>query len=802
MVKHLNNIEIISDDINRSWLITENMTSSTPDKLVGTTFKSVLVNENGEFVVWEDWTKIQSDWDEADPLAPSYIQNKPDALLQQIQYPTFSSLPAIWDDRVIYYMQDDWTLWIWDITTSAYIEVETWSGIVYSLADWTVVWMTIWNRWLASAWSNADKTYETSQTIDPLTWHTTEQTFTGTVNYDGATVNSEDTIYNHVNDTINNVGVTENYDNTSTTNNNGNTINNNETITNNTEVTENYVDSTINNEWTTINNYPWLNLIQCDNIVVWIMPNPTTFAVPVGTDMIKVTLTDVTEYWPDDQTNPWCLPPYELWHTTVNYTPYNLTIWGSVSCTQTFVPWCGYIWTNPVWVVSILWDAITNEIIVSWQLIDWATQLPMYSVDVCFYQFTSDVTITNNIDSTTNYLGDNVINLEYGASITNNLDGTVTNNLWDTYVENNVYETWATINNEWEVNINYNEYTENNTHTNTVINNEWNVTNNYEDYIENNTYDSTTVINHDGGTHNYSNTEITYDNTTNVNYEGNTTMENLTVNNITFPWGNVFVNGIGNWEVTDEAVSEYSLVATPMSEGSVIVWADSGTGLFPLAPASDYTYDTLLNKITFSTPLGTGERAYIWILSWNANANLGWVSYTETFTATAGQTEFDLSDTPAWEDWIWVSTRSWLYGKLGSSLDYEYDSVTNKIILPAQDDWDVIQVRYIGFVNPIPPVTEFTFDAVELNTWTHDAETNEYILVTYTGWDTTINLPDASLNNGKQLRIKKFTGEDVLTTTILPFGTQLIDGFTWATMNINRTMYTFTAINGNWYLGD
>jgi len=675
MVKHLNNIEIVSDSINRSWLTTENMTSSTPDKLVGTTFKSVLVNENGEFVVWEDWTNIQSDWDETDPLAPSYIQNKPDALLQQIQYPTFSSLPAIWDDRVIYYMQDDWTLWIWDITTSAYIEVETWSGIVYSLADWTVVWMTIWNRWLASAWSNADKTYETSQTIDPLTWHTTEQTFTGTVNYDGATVNSEDTIYNHVNDTINNVGVTENYDNTSTTNNNGNTINNNETITNNTDtnennagVTENYDNtSTTNNNGNTINN---------------------------------------------------------------------------------------------------------NE------------------------------TITNNTDVIENWDWDNVINLTENSSITNNLDGTVTNNLWDTYVENNVYETWATINNEWEVNINYNEYTENNTHTNTVINNEWNVTNNYEDYIENNTYDSTTVINHDGGTHNYSNIEITYDNTTNVNYEGNTTMENLTVNNITFPWGNVFVNGIGNWEVTDEAVSEYSLVATPMSEGSVIVWADSGTGLFPLAPASDYTYDVLLNKITFSTPLGTGERAYIWILSWNANANLGWVSYTETFTATAGQTEFNLSDTPAWEDWIWVSTRSWLYGKLGSALDYEYDSVTNKIILPAQDDWDVIQVRYIGFVNPIPPVTEFTFDVIEPTTPQTNASAWNYILITYNVWDSSILLPDANTCEWKCIKIKKFTWEDVRQVTIIPYWTQLIDGYTWATMNINRTMYTLTAIGGNWYLGD
>lgn len=40
---------------NRSGIITENMTSSTPDKIVGTTFKSVLVNETWEFVVWQEW---------------------------------------------------------------------------------------------------------------------------------------------------------------------------------------------------------------------------------------------------------------------------------------------------------------------------------------------------------------------------------------------------------------------------------------------------------------------------------------------------------------------------------------------------------------------------------------------------------------------------------------------------------------------------------------------------------------------------------------------------------------------------
>lgn len=679
MWKYLKDIDITSSQANRSWLKTNNMTSATPNLVDWTTFKLVKVNENWEFVVDDALELVQPDWQQTDSWQPDYIQNKP-----VIQYADYWSLPVTGDTNIIYVTQDTNVLYRRDETTSTYVWVTSSSDswIIYSLSDWTQIFVTIWNRGLASAWSGADKTYETSQTIDPVTGHTTNQTFTDEVNFDWATVNSEDTTYNNTNDTVNNENVTEtntnwttnnvwqtiNNDTDTEINNNGTEINNTNTTENNSGVTENYDSTSItNNNGNTINN---------------------------------------------------------------------------------------------------------NE------------------------------TITNNTDVTENRDGDNIVNLTENSSITNNLDGTVTNNLWDTYVENNVYEAWATINNEWDVNINYNEYTENNTHTNTVINNEWNVTNNYEDYIENNTYDSTTVINHDGGTHNYNNTEITYDNTTNVNYEGNTSIDNLTVNNVTFPWGNVFVNGIGNWEVTDEAVSEYSLVATPMSEGSVIVWADSGTGLFPLAPASDYTYDVLLNKITFSTPLGTGERAYVWILSWNANANLGWVSYTETFTATAGQTEFNLSDTPAWEDWIWVSTRSWLYGKLGSSLDYEYDSVTNKIILPAQDDWDVIQVRYIGFVNPIPPVTEFTFDAVELNTWTHNAETNEYILVTYTGWDTIINLPDASLNNGKQIKIKKFTGEDVLTTTILPHGTQLIDGFTWATMNINRTMYTFTAINGNWYLGD
>jgi hypothetical protein len=111
----------------------------------------------------------------------------------------------------------------------------SWSWIIYSLSNWTVVPTTTGDRWLASTLTGADKTYETSQEIDPLTWDTINMNFWqggtvtfndtdinfenwttlnydstvvsnhngDTVNYDGATINSENTEYNHINDTIN-----------------------------------------------------------------------------------------------------------------------------------------------------------------------------------------------------------------------------------------------------------------------------------------------------------------------------------------------------------------------------------------------------------------------------------------------------------------------------------------------------------------------------------------------------------------------------------------------------------------------
>ena len=111
----------------------------------------------------------------------------------------------------------------------------SWSWIIYSLANGTVVASTTGNRWLASTGIGADKTYETSQEIDPLTWNTINMNFWpwgtvvfddtdinfenwttlnydstvvsnhngDTVNYDWSTINSENTEYNHTGDTIN-----------------------------------------------------------------------------------------------------------------------------------------------------------------------------------------------------------------------------------------------------------------------------------------------------------------------------------------------------------------------------------------------------------------------------------------------------------------------------------------------------------------------------------------------------------------------------------------------------------------------
>ena len=61
-------MRVKSESANRSGIVTENMTSATPDQIVWTIFKNVQVNENGEFVVWPNtgwgwWVSVYHSFD-------------------------------------------------------------------------------------------------------------------------------------------------------------------------------------------------------------------------------------------------------------------------------------------------------------------------------------------------------------------------------------------------------------------------------------------------------------------------------------------------------------------------------------------------------------------------------------------------------------------------------------------------------------------------------------------------------------------------------------------------------------------
>jgi hypothetical protein len=81
-----------------------------------------------------------------------------------------------------------------------------------------------------------------------------------------------------------------------------------------------------------------------------------------------------------------------------------------------------------------------------------------------------------------------------------------------------------------------------------------------------------------------------------------------------------------------------------------------------------------------------------------------------------------LNDVPAGANWIFVSTRSGLYGKQGLTRDFTYDAVNNEIVFNAVlDENDVVSVQYIGFV--AMPVTAPELLDVVLFTRATDAVT-------------------------------------------------------------------------------
>ncbi len=116
-------------------------------------------------------------WDTVDPFQtiPWWPRTPSGAFVWQLFANTVTGNIWVWDGN-------DWIVnlatWGWG-----------WSGIVYSLSNWSIVVSTTGDRGLASTGTGADKTYETSQTINPATWNTINQTYEwGTVTYTNETI--------------------------------------------------------------------------------------------------------------------------------------------------------------------------------------------------------------------------------------------------------------------------------------------------------------------------------------------------------------------------------------------------------------------------------------------------------------------------------------------------------------------------------------------------------------------------------------------------------------------------------------
>lgn len=167
------------------------------------------------------------------------------------------------------------------------------------------------------------------------------------------------------------------------------------------------------------------------------------------------------------------------------YTGDTQFVWNHTQTWDSIFDWES---TFTTWPVNFNW--VTLEHTWTTTNYDWASTVNnAWTINNIAWSTINNTDNTINNDGTTeNYLGDSVVNLADWATITNNLDWDITNNLWANYTENNNYTDWATVNNAGNIDNNYAaDYVENNTYADgSIINNDWWVTNN-NNTTENNT---------------------------------------------------------------------------------------------------------------------------------------------------------------------------------------------------------------------------------------------------------------------------------------------------------------------------
>jgi len=303
---------------------------------------------------------------------------------------------------------------------------------------------------------------------------------------------------------------------------------------------------------------------------------------------------------------------------------------------------------------------------------------------------------------------------------------------------------------------------------NVTTTNDWGVTNNINSYTENR--DSTTVQNNDGWTVNNTDTIINNTNVTENNTGGNTTNTNVTeyydqTSTIVNEWDAIYTNlTVININYAEPFVAGVNITdRQPLRMWVSILWED--TSKVYVASADDILRSNFIGFAGRDALLGEE-------LPVLQGPRVGWLK--AVYGALVDMSSYYLSDT---------GTISLVPGTINVRL--------------GDADGDDALVWLNTPINLPPVQTGYTV------TWgVHAPAYNSYNVIT-TAAPVIINLPTAVWHDGEWIKIKKASGEDVAEYTIVPTWGELIDWlFTSATMNINRTMYTLTAVAGGWYLGD
>ena len=287
----------------------------------------------------------------------------------------------------------------------------SWSWIIYSLSNWTVVPTTTGNRWLASTLTGADKTYETSQEIDPLTWDTINMNF-----WQGGTVNFDDTDINFENWT------TLNYDSTVVSNHNGDTINydwstinSNNTEYNHTGDTINY-DSTTTVDGGTFTNNTFNNAtFTWSTVIAWAL---VTDYIPWDVATTVYTLSNIPSGTIQVSTQGWVI---QIDPSDYTHTDNTITFTGNVNRT-------GF----DLIVTYIKWVAVTAPSLKVWPV----TRTPAWSSFTHTNALSTTTSVINGINVVSGTVNGNYFNFD--TSVAWQITFTSKDFLWNNISENGI----------------------------------------------------------------------------------------------------------------------------------------------------------------------------------------------------------------------------------------------------------------------------------------------------------------------------------------------------------------------------